>query len=108
MSNITESLSGSKYTSLGSQATLIGALGVALLAPGYAHANVALMAALHPRTPTFQVDGTLHTTNFRINASHSELFTQINRVYDYLLAERVELDDEAHKVLYSNLWELYE
>jgi len=36
-----------------------------------------------------------------------DIFTELNRVYDSLLKQSKELDDDSHKILYSNLWRLY-
>lgn len=35
------------------------------------------------------------------------LIIQINRVYEELLKNQIELDPDAKKALYSNLWDLY-
>lgn len=42
-----------------------------------------------------------------LNASTLDLFVQINRVYDDLLNNQVELDSESKQALYENLWDLY-
>jgi hypothetical protein len=36
-----------------------------------------------------------------------DLFRQINRVYDDLLRNQVELDADSRRVLYEHLWDLY-
>jgi|GEM_PF-3720766 len=36
-----------------------------------------------------------------------DVFAQMNRVYDDLLRNQVELDSESQRALYSNLWDLY-
>lgn len=41
------------------------------------------------------------------NISYIDVFKQINRVYDDLLVNQVELDLDSKRVLYSNLWDLY-
>lgn len=39
--------------------------------------------------------------------SYVDVFKQINRVYDDLLVNQVELDLDSKRVLYANLWDLY-
>jgi hypothetical protein len=36
-----------------------------------------------------------------------DVFSQINRVYDDLLRNQVELDSDSKRALYTNLWDLY-
>ena len=36
-----------------------------------------------------------------------DVFSQVNRVYDDLLRNQVELDAESKHALYANLWDLY-
>ncbi len=36
-----------------------------------------------------------------------DVFNQVNRVYDELLKNQVDLDTESKRALYQNLWNLY-
>lgn len=42
-----------------------------------------------------------------LQINEMDIFEQINRVYDDLLVNQVELDAESKRVLYANLWDLY-
>jgi hypothetical protein len=55
-----------------------------------------------------QVDDTQRTTAVSTEANELALFTQLSRVYNYLSTGQIELDSEARKILYSNLWSMYE
>jgi hypothetical protein len=52
-------------------------------------------------------EDTYRTTEIGTDAELRELLSQFARVYEYL-ADTIDLDDEAHELLYSNLWQLYE
>lgn len=47
-------------------------------------------------------------SDLRQSVDERHVFAQLNRVYDHLLQVQTELDSEPRRVLYSNLWELYE
>ena len=51
---------------------------------------------------------TYRTTEIGTDAEYRDLLTQFARVYEYLSTDTVDIDDEAHELLYSNLWQLYE
>jgi len=36
-----------------------------------------------------------------------DLFGQLNRVYEEILTNQVDLDEDSKRILYSNLWNLY-
>lgn len=55
-----------------------------------------------------QVDDTQRATVVGTDEDELALLTQLNRVYDYLANSTVNLDEEAHKLLYSNLWNMYD
>jgi hypothetical protein len=57
----------------------------------------------------FASGGTIGTAAevFSLRITEADLFFQINRIYDDLLNNQVDLDPEAKRALYSNLWELY-
>jgi hypothetical protein len=42
-----------------------------------------------------------------LRITEADLFLQINRIYDELLKNQIDLDLEAKRALYSNLWDLY-
>lgn len=42
-----------------------------------------------------------------LRATELELLSEMNRIYDDLLGDQVELDIDAKRTLYSNLWDLY-
>jgi hypothetical protein len=44
---------------------------------------------------------------FGLQATDFEVLQEMNRVYDELLKNQVELDIKAKRALYSNLWDLY-
>ena len=44
---------------------------------------------------------------FSLQATDFELLLEMNRVYDELLRSQVDLDIEAKRALYSNIWDLY-
>ncbi len=96
-----------KNTSRFGAASLAAALTLALV-PAYAQTSAVLVKARQQFVPYHHVDETSHTTEIDLTAGHAQIFTQLNRIYDYLLTRRTELDKESHLILYSNLWKLYE
>jgi hypothetical protein len=54
------------------------------------------------------VADTSQVTQLSIDASPLEIFGQLDRIYNYLLTQSKDLDDDSHKILYSNLWKLYD
>lgn len=54
------------------------------------------------------VDNTQESTVVSIGVGAIEIFTQLNRVYDLLVRNSRDLDEESRKILYSNLWKLYD
>ncbi len=61
-------------------------------------------------------DDPIHLS-YRDNASQDTQFVllpfvdltdELSRVFGHLLQNRTELDDDSHRVLYANLWEMYE
>lgn len=42
-----------------------------------------------------------------LRLSEMDLFDQINRLYDDMLKNQVELDADSKRALYKNLWDLY-
>ena len=47
----------------------------------------------------------LQTMTLQLN--ELDVFSQVNRVYDDLLKNQVELDSDSKRALYANLWDLY-
>ena len=44
---------------------------------------------------------------FTLQATEMELLLEMNRIYDNLLSNQVDLDIDSKRALYSNLWDLY-
>lgn len=89
--------------------TFAAALGVALM-PAYMYASIARAKLETMHTYPYAdicIENTSQITEV-LQISEFELFGQLNRIFDYLLTQRAELDDESHRILYSNLWNLYE
>lgn len=42
-----------------------------------------------------------------LGVDERDIFTQFHRVYDELLQNQIELDADAKRALYENLWDLY-
>ena len=57
----------------------------------------------------FRSVGTAGTESQPLSLQFTEIdvFRQINRVYDDLLQDQVELDAESKRAIYGNLWDLY-
>lgn len=53
-----------------------------------------------------RTEGTI-TEPLSFRVSDLDLFSQINKVYDDLLASQVDLDASSKRALYENLWDLY-
>jgi hypothetical protein len=79
-----------------------------LLLPAY-HRTRSVIRAEPPQAVAYnEVDETHQTAEVSLGVGYFEIFEQLNRIYDYLLAEPADLDDDARHILYSNLWSLYE
>jgi hypothetical protein len=59
-----------------------------------------IVSAIHQSTPQ------LTTLSVETEISEMDLFKALNNLYDHLLAGQQDLDGEADKILYDNLWEL--
>jgi hypothetical protein len=57
-------------------------------------------------TPS-HIQDTHRTAEVGTNRGYFDLLGQFARVYEYLSTETVKLDDEAKRLLYSNLWSMY-
>jgi len=77
--------------------------------------SLALVLAQHP-VPSFEsgessvrLAGTEETLakSFTLQATEMEMLLEMNRIYDDLLSNQVDLDLAAKRALYSNLWDLY-
>ncbi len=42
-----------------------------------------------------------------LRVTEADLFSQLNRVYDHLLKEQVDLDVDVRRIVYGSLWDLY-
>jgi hypothetical protein len=71
---------------------------------------------IHKTIGTKLYDDPIHLS-YSENASQDTQFVQVpfidltdelSRVLGHLLKNRTELDDDSHRVLYANLWEMYE
>lgn len=71
---------------------------------------------IHKTVETKLYDDPIHLS-YRDNASQDTQFVmlpfvdltdELSRVFGHLLQNRTELDDDSHRVLYANLWEMYE
>ena len=60
------------------------------------------------RTSSRHADSTQHLTEFSVGLSVVDIFAELNRVYDFFLKQSKDLDQDSHKILYSNLWNLYD
>lgn len=60
----------------------------------------------HTRIEVRRTEGTI-SQPFSFQLDEFDLFNQINRVYDDLLRNQIELDSESKHALYTNLWDLY-
>lgn len=80
-----------------------GAVSLALLLAQYSAYPIAMDANYLQSLRT-------HPTLSRVlssDISYMDVFKQINRVYDDLLLNQVELDHDSKHLLYANLWDLY-
>jgi hypothetical protein len=66
------------------------------------------VAANVVRTSSRHTDSTQHSTEFSVGLSVIDIFAELNRVYDLLVKQSKDLDEDSHKILYSNLWHLYD
>ena len=78
-------------------------LTLALLSAQYAYPTPDLITS---EISTAKTEGTIAQSLFH-EITELEVFKQINRIYDELLSHQIELDSEAKRVLYANLWNLY-
>jgi hypothetical protein len=95
-----------EFEALGTQgSTLIRttALSVALALAQY---SSPIVSVDHTRIEVRRTEGTIsQPLSFQLD--ELDLFNQINRVYDDLLRNQVDLDSESKRALYANLWNLY-
>jgi len=42
-----------------------------------------------------------------LKVTQADLFSQINRIYEHLLNEQVDLDVDVRRIVYGSLWDLY-
>ena len=87
----------------GVTAVTITALGIALLSAQYSVMPIDLRDK-HIYLPGTQ--GTISRT-LSLEISEIDLFHQVNRIYDELLKNQIELDTDSKRALYGNLWNLY-
>lgn len=79
------------------------ALSVALLLEQYS------ASGLIQENKSIRLPGTdvTATRPYSLEITELDVFKQINRIYDQLLKNQVELDSDSKRALYSNLWDLY-
>nr|WP_281720291.1 hypothetical protein [Nitrosomonas nitrosa] len=80
------------------------ALGVALVLAQYAAPRICEKPAGTIRLAG--TEGTLARPH-SLEINELDVFKQINRIYDNLLVNQVELDNDSKLALYSDLWDLY-
>jgi hypothetical protein len=82
------------------------ALGIALLPP-VNHGPTVLSQVVAPPFYYVHQSGTLEMPIAPAEPTDWEIIQQLNRIYNYLSAPQ-EIDQDSHRILYSNLWSLYE
>jgi len=107
MSHIESILAQQESRNTFAAATIL-ALGLMIVPPPHSQTSIAL--AKEATRPAFcrEVQGTAQVSEPALEIDYGGFFDQLNRIYDYLLQGRTALDDESHRILYSNLWKLYE
>ena len=80
------------------------ALSIALIFAQYAN-GLHLDTAERRPSPTLIQGTAARAESLRI--TELDLFAQINRIFDGLLKTQVDLDSDARRALYENLWDLY-
>ena len=85
-------------------ALLATALGVALVLAQYATPRICEKPAGSIRLAG--TEGTVAKSD-SLEINELDVFKQIDRIYDSLLKNQVELDNDSKRALYSNLWNLY-
>lgn len=85
------------------------ALSLLLLQLSSAYFNLARPSDSDALQPSLRhVDSTRESTQVSIRIGAAEIFSELNRVYDSLMRHSKDLDEDSHKLLYSNLWKLYD
>lgn len=77
--------------------------------------SLALILAQYPVSRSDSGEGSVRLAgteetlagSFTLRATEMELLLEMNRIYDDLLSNQVDLDIDAKRALYSNLWDLY-
>jgi hypothetical protein len=87
----------------GGSTFIAATLSLAMLLAQYSFSPVALSSS------NITISGTSGTVSQAVSLQISELdlFKQINRIYDDLLKNQQELDADAKRALYGNMWDLY-
>jgi hypothetical protein len=87
----------------GVTAVTITALGLILLFAQYSVVPIDL------QDKRIYLPGTQGTISrpLSLEISEIDLFNQVNRIYDELLKNQIELDTDSKRALYGNLWNLY-
>lgn len=79
------------------------ALSLALLLAQYSYSPV----TVDDRNVKFALTEGTVSQPLSLRLSEMDLFDQINRLYDDMLKNQVELDADSKRALYKNLWDLY-
>lgn len=86
----------------GTNAQTVTVLCVSLICAQYSSAMVSAAGSYPSRGK-----GMASASSFEWQVSEPQLLGQISRVYEALLSNQVVLDEEASRILYSNLWDIY-
>lgn len=81
-------------------------LGLSLV-PSYKRMSGSSQVALGPQIRLDQASGTLETTVPSAEPTDGEIIQQLGRIFSYLSVPQ-EIDADSHRILYSNLWTLFE
>ena len=79
------------------------ALGLALL---FAQYSVVPIDLQDKRIYLPGTQGTI-SRSLSLEISEMDLFNQVNKIYDELLKNQIDLDTDSKRALYGNLWNLY-
>lgn len=94
-------------------ATVVGATMLSLLLafPSFAPEAVAQEEFLDPGNKiviTRNASSSSSEPIYRSDNRYAEIMGAMGKVYDTLSASQIDLDETAERVLYQNLWDLYE
>ena len=87
--------------------TLVKKTALAMLLLGLSQINAPALAALPERR--YLGAQTLSTAMdvMCLKVTEADLFSQLNRVYESLLKEQIDLDIDVRRIVYGSMWDLY-